>query len=348
MTHLVTPDAPEWSTALAAVPHDVYHLPGYASVDGRHRKARACAFVYREGARALLQPLLVRPVPDSDLLDAVSPYGYSGPVSNAGQGDRDFWRRAMRSMVTTLRAHRIVTVFVRLHPLLAVPHDVLGDVGTLVRHGDTVSVDLRLPAEEIWRRTRKAHRNAINRARRAGLTVLVDDWSHLGAFVAAYHATMRRLDADDTYFFGIDYFTGLRAALGDRVHLAAALLDNTFVGGSIFFHHGPFGHAHLVGTTAVGQARGAGKLLDDEERWWVRAHGGAVYHLGGGFGGERDPLFAYKSGFSDRTHPFFTWRVVTDRIAYGRLLRCPVPAEGPLDLSGFFPPYRRLPSLATA
>ena len=63
----------------------------------------------------MLVPLVVRDVPDGDLSDASSPYGYPGPVSNAGTDD-EFWCRALESLVETLRSEGIVTVFVRTHP----------------------------------------------------------------------------------------------------------------------------------------------------------------------------------------------------------------------------------------
>jgi hypothetical protein len=40
-------------------------------------------------------------------------------------------------------------VFVRMHPLIPISNDALTDIGSLVRHGETVSVDLRLSPESI-------------------------------------------------------------------------------------------------------------------------------------------------------------------------------------------------------
>jgi hypothetical protein len=75
-------------------------------------------------------------------------------------------------MVDILRARGIVTVFVRLHPLLDTPLDILARFGTVIRHGETVSMDLTVSVEEMWRQTRSDHRNHINRARRGGLLLL--------------------------------------------------------------------------------------------------------------------------------------------------------------------------------
>ncbi len=79
---LVEPGDPAWEDALARVPHDVYHLPGYSRVEAEVLAATPVAFVYRGERHTFLLPLLLRPVPGSAGMDAVSPYGYPGPVSD--------------------------------------------------------------------------------------------------------------------------------------------------------------------------------------------------------------------------------------------------------------------------
>jgi hypothetical protein len=65
-----------------------------------------------------------------------------------------------------------------------------------------------------------------------------------------------------------------------------------------------------------------------------------VFHLGGGKGGRNDSLFEDKAGFSPNRHPFHTWRLVTDREAYRRLVAERRPDADPADMTGTFPPYR--------
>jgi hypothetical protein len=189
---LLDAKAPEWTDALERAAHDMYHVPEYVALDARLTGGTATAFWYGENDRRLLLPLIVREIPDSGLRDAVSPYGYPAPVSDAPGSDEAFWERACRSMVDILRARGIVTVFVRLHPLLDTPLDILARFGTVIRHGETVSMDLTVSVEEMWRQTRSDHRNHINRARRGGTHVVFDDWSRLGEWVQVYHDDMRR------------------------------------------------------------------------------------------------------------------------------------------------------------
>ena len=114
----------------------------------------------------------------------------------------------------------------RMHPLLG---RVLPDgVGTVVRLGDTVAVDLSLSEDVLWSQTRRSHRKHINRCIRAGYHFAVDaDPAHHQAFRRLYRKTMERVGADDFYLFDDAYFDGLQQVLGDSLHLATVGSDAT-------------------------------------------------------------------------------------------------------------------------
>ncbi|MDY7090368.1 MAG: GNAT family N-acetyltransferase [Actinomycetota bacterium] len=333
---LVGPAAREWKEALHRTRHDTYHLPGYVTLDAALCSGTPAAFWYTDGGRHLLLPLILREIPGTGLKDALSPYGYPGPVSDAMPGDRDFWERACIAMLQTLRDEGVVTAFVRMHPLLPAPYELLRRFGTLVHHGETVSMDLTLSVDEMWRQTRSDHRNHINRARRAGTEVVFDDWDRLGEWVEVYHDNMRRVGASEYYFFTREHLAAMHDAMGGRMHLAVALEDGEVVGGNTFFEHHGIATGY-VSSTRRAPRRYADELLYDEVRRWCKARGNTVFHLGGGKGGARDSLFTYKAGFSPREHPFHTWRIVADRPAYEEM----VFALGrEIDEAGTFPSYR--------
>ncbi|MGK5677690.1 GNAT family N-acetyltransferase [Actinoplanes sp. URMC 104] len=333
---LVGPAAREWKEALHRARHDTYHLPGYVALDAGLHSGSPAAYWYTDGDRHLLLPLILRQIPGTGLRDALSPYGYPGPVSDAVPGDRDFWERACVAMLETLRGAGVVTAFVRMHPLLPAPLPVLARFGTLVHHGDTVSMDLTVSLDEMWKQTRSDHRNHINRARRAGTEVVFDDWDRLGEWVDVYHDNMRRVGAGDYYFFTREHLAAVHDTMGDRMHLAVALEDGEVVGGNTFFEHDGIATGY-VSSTRRAPKRYADELLYDEVRRWCKARGDTVFHLGGGKGGACDSLFTYKAGFSPRRHPFHTWRIVADRPAYEDLTSA---AGRDADESGTFPPYR--------
>ncbi|MFI7545276.1 GNAT family N-acetyltransferase [Actinoplanes sp. NPDC049599] len=333
---LLEPAAREWKEALQQTPHDMYHEPAYVELDAKLYGGTPTAFSYAEPGHRLLLPLILRDVPGSDLRDALSPYGYPGPI---GSGDAGFWQRACAALLETLRAEGIVTAFVRMHPLLAAPLSTLEQFGTLVRHGETVSMDLTVDLEEMWSQTRSDHRNHINRARRAGTRIVFDDWDRLGEWVEVYHDNMRRVGATSYYFVTREHLAALHDAVGDRMHLAVALEGDEVVGGNTFFTHHGIATGYLSSTRRAPR-RYADELLYDEVRRWCKSHGDRVFHLGGGKGGSNDSLFSYKAGFSPGRHAFHTWRVVADPVAYRSLVTGHRPGADPDDRSGTFPPYR--------
>jgi hypothetical protein len=332
---LLEPGDPAWADALRRVHHDVYHLPGYVTLDARLSGGTPVAFRYDEMGQVFLLPLVLRPVPGTGLRDAVSPYGYPGPVSDVPPSGTAFWGRAARHMAELLRTQDVISVFARLHPLLPAPAGALLEAGPVVHHGETVSADLTLTPEQLWQDTHRTHRNQINKARRAGVRVVFDDWDLLDEWVATYHATMRRVGATGFYFFDRDHFHRLRAALDGHIHLAVAVRDGEVLGGNLFFAYRRIMQTHLQ-STRDGQIWWADKLLYHEVRLWGRERGELIHHIGGGLGGADDSLFRYKAAFAAGRQDFHTWRVVTDPVAFEKL--CGTPTTEMLE--GRFPPYR--------
>ena len=133
---LLDVDAPEWEQALQTAPHDFYHLPAYVQLCAVEEGGDARAVYVSGEGKTMLLPLVFRDIPGSRL-DAISPYGYPGPVG-AGTEEPGFLRIALVAGVQAMREAGVVSAFVRLHPLMNIFS--LAGVGTSVRHGETVSV----------------------------------------------------------------------------------------------------------------------------------------------------------------------------------------------------------------
>ena len=119
-----------WARVLAATTHDIYHRPGYVEVDARREGGHPRALIVEQGATALLLPLVIRPIPGGGF-DAISPYGYGGPIT-MGTHDPEFMSDALNEGVELLRSEGIMSLLIRMHPLLnAEPPK---GVGTVVLH----------------------------------------------------------------------------------------------------------------------------------------------------------------------------------------------------------------------
>lgn len=350
-TQFLTPGADRWGGLLADLDHDVYHLPEYAASCARQEDGEAIAFLAEEGNRRFFVPLIVRPIDPAltggtPCADAASPYGFPGPLFSPGgeAGGEDFRLRATAALVEGLRRRSIISGFIRMHPLFPAPLEPLANVGQLIHHGETVSIDLTHSDEETWRHMRRNHRRDINRARQQGQVARMDkNWDFFDDFVEIYQQSMRRLAARDFYFFSRGYLSDLRETLGERLHLCVVERAGEPICAGLATETGGIVQNHLTGTREDFVAASPEKLRIDFLRQWAKARGNRVLHLGGGLGGNDDRLFAFKAGFSDRRHPFQTWRLVADQPAYQRLVASWQTIHGgPADdLSGFFPAYRK-------
>ena len=307
----IGPESNLWSRFLADAPHDFYHLPKYVEFSASDRMSapdadgQPLAFHAEddEGHR-FLAPLIVRPLPESNqgakpLFDAVTPYGYASPlIINQGHTPIEpFLERVIDEFCQGLRQRSIVSVFVRSHPTLMLPHEPLRKNGCLIQHGRTICVDLTLPEKELWHQTRADHRSGINRAKTRGLTVeMQSDWRDFDEFYRAYTETMRRVGASQHYFFPREYFARLREAIGDVLHLAICFKDGAVACGGIFSEVCGLVQFHLSGTTDEFYSQFPTKLMLDSVRTWAKERGNKTLHLGGGYGGTEDLVIRIQSG----------------------------------------------------
>jgi GNAT superfamily N-acetyltransferase len=335
---LLDVDAPEWEAVLRAARHDFYHLPAYVALCAVQERGQPRALYVTEDGNAMLLPLVIRDIPGGGF-DATSPYGYPGPVG-IGSDDPAFLSVALAAGVQALREADLVSAFVRLHPLLN-PLPLRG-IGTFVRHGETVSIDLTLPIEELWAQTRLTYRREITRALGLGYVARMDeDWRHLESFRHLYRATMDRHSADPFYFFEDAYFDDLRDALGESLHLCVVEKDGAIAAAGLFVETDGIVQYHLSGTDDAFRMVQPTKLMIHFVRGWAKDRGNLVLHLGGGVGGDSDSLLFFKSGFSSLRHTFATLRIVIDEGEYGRLLEARDPLIDPAVRSGYFPLYRQ-------
>lgn len=335
---LLDVNAPQWTSLLPETPYDFYHLPAYVALCAAYEQGEARALYVEDGRRKMLLPLIVRNIAGSDRRDATSPYGYPGPIGR-GTDDPGFLSGALIAGIAALRTAGIVSIFVRLHPLLNV--SLPDGAGEVVRQGLTVDVDLSLPGATLWAQMRQNHRRDIKKAAQRGLVARIDqDFEQYSAFKRLYRVTMDRRSAGNEYFFGDEYFDGLRRALGARLNLCVVERDETVAAAGLFVEASGIVQFHLAGTDAAFTRAEPTKLMIQFVTGWARERGNRHFHLGGGVGCRDDSLLHFKLGFSPRRQPFHTLRAVIDEPEYRRLVKAHDPSLDPGMLEGYFPAYR--------
>jgi sugar O-acyltransferase (sialic acid O-acetyltransferase NeuD family) len=326
-----------WRRVLAETPHDVYQRPEYVRIDAAPDEQAMAIWIENAGF-GLLIPIVRRPLAGG--FDAITPYGYSGPLWCGGRAPA---APICADVATQLRellvAEHIISLFVRMHPLINAATRSLEPMGTIVPHNETVAIDLEKGLDEIRTHMRQTHRNEIVQARAKGVTIEHDrEWQHLEAFIELYDTTMQRVGAASSYVFPRRYFEELRAQLG--VHLLLARYHNKIVAASVFFEENGIVQYHLSAMDRSASAVHPAKLLIAHAIEWAQARGNRWLHLGGGLGARVDGVFEFKAGFSPLRWRFRTLRVVADPVRYRELSGLDATESLRTD-EWFFPLYRR-------
>jgi len=336
---------------------DVYYRPGYLRAYQASGHGRAVALlVETEGLRALF-PLLLRPLSDLGFagevegFDAVTPYGYGGLQLLEGHEypEAEQLRALLRTLRNWCHENRVISVLLRLHPLLRQEtwfSLVVDDENRLHSFGPTTALDL-----SRWNHStgciatlHKGRRSDLSFARRSlhvtsalELGSVVED---LHRFYKLYECRMEQLGAADSYHFPPAYYTALAEGLGSRLDVIVAWLGEQPVGAALFLADRKLAHYHLSATNESGRAFKATTLIVNSAADWARRRGCQYLHLGGGATGD-DNLFDFKRSFGGDVFQYSFLTAVNDREQYNALLRSrTADPEMPPLRPHFFPEYR--------
>jgi len=340
-----------WERLCQDIPHaDVYFSPQYAQIYERKGDGAAHCFIYRSANGLVLYPFLLRRINDLALFhdveecwDIITPYGYGGPLYSST--DETSLPQLIGGFLKSFHAycheHRIISEFTRLHPLLN--NDQIFPRSNKVFHHETVYIDLRQSERDLWKEIRKGHKSSIKKALRFTVDVIRDEErKHIKGFHKLYIDSMRRQQASSWYFLPLSFFEDTLELLGRHASLFVALHDGKVVTAAIFLHYGDYIHYHFSGSDADSLHLCANHLLIYEVAKWAQQQGVKYFHLGGGLQ-VNDGLFMFKSGFSGKRVPFYTYRRIHDSACYQRLLQRKLESErhtGSEVDEEFFPRYR--------
>ncbi|SDQ66126.1 GNAT family N-acetyltransferase [Flagellimonas zhangzhouensis] len=337
-------DRKEWTQAIEQCSHaDFYHTYDYAWIS-KNCDEKPVLLKYTEGKALILLPLLIREIKGTNLKDATSVYGYVGPLSkNIDEGfNNENFRKRLNVFLTE---NKIISVFSRLHPYIENQNQILNGIGEVVCHGKVVDVDLTKTPEEQLKQYNRRLKTYINKESKEYEVINGSCEEYLDTFIATYCASMKRVNAKPSYFFGKTYFYNFMASNEIKAELLIAKHKETgrFAGGAIFTKKGKTIQYHLSGVNPDYYELNPTKILIDHIRNIGTQQGFTHFNLGGGLGGhDKDSLFYFKSGFSKKFRDFCTWQYIVDKTKYNLLIK----QKGNLDdlthkNSCFFPLYRQ-------
>jgi hypothetical protein len=329
---LLNPHESGWQECLMLVGHDFFHTAGYHDLSQVNDGGEAWLAVYGNAERFVAWPYLLREIDDlgnrtRGLYDITSAYGFTGPLTYNCTDDDDFLARAWAALINTWRSQGGIRIFTRFHPIWAntkwimsncMLSSVQGVEGGPCAQGHTVAIDLTRSSIEVWNGYKSQLRTALRRCQREGLMTTPDPgWANLDEFISLYYRTMERNHAASFYFFTTEYFHRLQEALGPHGSLMITRHWNDVVAAALLIEYGGIVNVHLLANNERFSYLSPSKLTIHEAAVWAKSRGNRFLMIGGGRGArDDDPLFRFKSMFSQTTLPFYTGRWILDRDAY--------------------------------
>lgn len=298
-------------------------------------------FVYREKSGVIAYPYILREISiragdKGQYCDITSPYGYGGPLCPPGT-DGQTLAAFRRHFGQYCRGNRIVTEFVRFHPLLQ-NHRLPGGPAWAQKVSSVVYLNLSRPLEEIWSGFLHSCRKNIKRALQEKVNVVIDDSpDNFSQFLAVYRQTMDRNSADRFYYFSEEFFARIHNLLKGKFIYAHALVEGKIVSTELLLYSKDYIHSYLGGTLARYFPCRPNNLLKFEVIKWAQSKGIKYFVLGGGKS-DGDGIHRFKKTFSNAQADFYIGKTVHLEEIYYQLTGNDSAA---ISMGGFFPAYRR-------
>lgn len=270
--------------------------------------------------------------------DWETPYGYGGPLTDTIISEES--QKLFKSEISAYcREHKVVSQFVRFHPLLK-NYEVLPEVIETRYLRDTVYIDTA-SSELIMANMDSKNRNMVRKAQKSGVTIVKKDITEFDVFVSMYEETMKKNGAEEYYTFHRDYFESLRT-MKDNAFILYAMYEDIPISGSIMYYNDRYMHYHLSGSNTEYRKYSPSNLLLYEAACWASEHGIKQFHLGGGMA-PNDSLFGFKKQFNKNGRAsFVVGRTIFKQDAYEELLNIRKREDPEFDVNNsFMIQYRR-------
>lgn len=271
--------------------------------------------------------------------DIVTPYGYGGPIITRLTGDKSRLLKAFKEeFLSYCTKHRIVSEFVRFHPMLnnALDFDSVYNI-QYMRH--TVATNLRDYDDPFTKEFGKSCRRSIKKALQQGITFeIIEGTDNLNEFIDIYYETMNRNHAEKFYYFSKEYFDTCLNYFSDHIVLVNAIYEGKTICSEMYFIWNKYIHSHLSGTRSDYLKMAPDYVVMYAITNWGKEKGYHFVHTGGGItNADDDSLYLFKKKFGKNTDfNFYIGKKIWNSEIYNRL--CQIKG---INNDGFFPAYRK-------
>jgi len=327
----------DWNAVLDKMDtYDFYHTYDYHHISKNPHTETPILITYTNKDVLIALPLLLRPIENTNHYDFTSIYGYGGPIVKNIDIDFDAIHY-QNELFNYFKQKQIVSVFSRLHPYIKEQDAVLSSLGNLTPLGKVVNIDVTLPLEESRRVYQKSLKTQVNKLRRTCTVRAAKSKDDVLEFVGIYHENMKRLNAEESYFYEPEYFLNFieQTDFKTDILLVEEMKSGKIIAGSMFVKTNSMVQFHLSGTRTDSLHLRPSKLFLDEMRVQATKQSFKYFNLGGGFGSKEDSLFDFKSSYSKDFRIFKVWKLIVNQEVYDNLS-----TKNDTPNNDFFPLYR--------
>lgn len=297
---------------------DIYYSKEYVSLYLKDNES-VFLFQYNEGEEIFYNIAIKRPVDKIGSVNIVdgyydleTAYGYGGYYATTD--DAAFLRRSYDAYQNKCLDERIIAEFIRFHPYNDIPVKWDSYFDFLALDRKTISIDLSVKKEERWADYSATTRNIL---RRSSDDLFINESVDIYAFMELYQSTMKRNNAEFSYYFDKKYYEEL--LLLDNVKLFAVMHNNCIVNMSFVLFGKQIMHYHLsANNNDFMRKQGNYYLLDflcDYAK--TKYPEISAFHLGGGrTNSTDDSLLGFKSKFSKIRNNFYIAGKVFNKSVY--------------------------------
>lgn len=338
----------EWDSIVKSFQHfDVYYLNGYVKAFELHGDGEPLLLHYSSNTLHGINVVMKRDIAndihfdglieEGEYYDLATPYGYGGWYFEGNQIGED--AEAFKSEYADWCVeNKIVSEFVRFHPVLGNASGINSDLYDASFLGNTVAIELD-SEEKIWERFSSKNRGHIRVAIKEGVTVKIETSEEaFSVFQQIYETTMNHDDASSYYYFDQAFFDSIRNDLDGNYTLFTAYLGETAIASSIMLYAGNLMNYHLSGQLFDYRRYAGTSIILYEAAKWGCDHGYEWLHLGGGLGAQEGPLYDFKKSFYKKGEDklFYIGKKIWNSELYEELLSM----RKDISEGVFFPEYR--------
>jgi hypothetical protein len=294
---------------------DIYYSNEYVSLY-LQKGEELFDFKYQEDDSIFINKTIKRPITQigsikitENYFDLESAYGYGGYYTNSN--NKEFISRAMTAYKTRCKSENIIAEFTRYHPFNKFPQLHANQLDFCINDREVVVIDLQT---DLFKNYKAKVRNTVKRSLE---NVSFSESTDLKKFYSLYSETMKKNNADEYYFFGIDFFQDLLAL--KNVTLYAVSHDQEVVAMAFFMNGQEISHYHLSANSNISYKLNANYAILHQAFLEAQKIGQKFFLLGGGTTSNiDDSLLRFKSKFSSIKMPFYIAGKIYNKEIYDR------------------------------